>query len=639
MKKLAVLFALGLGAAACGDDGGSTPGVDGGPDAAPAGACGTPKTTLSTYPATYSDNTVGAGAHLSAAEGSCLDEQGWFGDDGEDQVIELTGLTAGMHYLVELGTDQDLSFYVATGCVGASPASGACLTHVDNQFTTEFGEFDAPASGTAYLVIDSPETELTDGAYTVSVYTAECNDDVQCTGAGESQCVNQRCVGCETSFDCASATPVCEALAHTCSAGFSTCTGDDAGEPDDGPLAAHALAYPTAVTPTTTSAALCSSPAAERDWYQFVANAPGSVRIALSWTATADFDFRLRDETGALVRSGLSEEATSEVALAVLPTAGTYYLEVNRYAPAATAESTPYTLTLSLPECESSFDCTTAGRPLCDAGGACVAGVQACTNDDAAEPDDGPAAARTLNGAVGVATSLSGAVCNSPDGEADYYRFDATAGEGVTFSLAWDGTTGSDLDLYVFDATGELVGQTFWKNPETVTLTYLPAGAYYATVVLFSEDPIDAATTYTISATRTATQTCTTPTDCATSYGTQVYRGDCTGGTCHFIAPGTRASGTACDSGDDCMSSECSYLLFEADAQLSVCTNLCETSAECSALGSTYACTAGFQNNFCTSKCTNELQCGANVGSNTLTSGQPWDYLTCEPTTGVCAAP
>lgn len=641
MKKLACAIAIAL-AACSGDDGGATDaGVDA-PIDAPSVTCGTPAATLTTYPAMFTGSTDGAGNDLTVADSVCAEQNGYFGASGEDQLVELTGLTAGTTYVIELDTDDDLSFYVTTGCLGGMPADDACLLHVDARFTDEVGQFVAPAGGAVFVVIDSfdgsdpPPT----GDYTLRVHAFECEDDSGCTGDPDGPvCFNNACVECGSAFDCTAAEPVCDG-AHTCVPGPAMCTGDDAGESDDGPGAARSLAFPTAATPTTTSAAVCTLPPTEADWYTFTAPAAGSVRITATWTATpdpapTDLDFRIYDAEGALVDRGISTEADRELLLVSLPAAGAYYVEVQRYEPMNQPAATAYTLTLAIPQCDDAFDCTAAGMPVCDDTGTCVAGFSQCVGDDLGDAtDDGPAGARTLNGAIGVAQSLAGSICNTPAGEADWYRVDVGAGEGATLQLEWTMTT-VDLDLAVFDAQGRLVGLGFWLNPESVRLTYLPAGAYYLRVVLVG-NATTAVVPYTVRATRSVAQTCTSRTDCAAEFANQVYRGNCASGVCQFIAPGALATGMPCDSGDDCMSERCSYSIFESDAQDSVCSIACTATSQCTtALGAGFACTAGLgADNHCQPTCGNDFECG--VDPNAMpAAGNPWDYLTC--TSGVCS--
>ena len=87
----------------------------------------------------------------------------------------------------------------------------------------------------------------------------------------------------------------------------------------------------------------------------------------------ADIDVLVDNSTGQVVAQGVASGAGPEAALAELPAAGDYFIEVYQYEPADSAPATAYGLTLSLPECETSFECTTSGEPICSVG-ECVAG-------------------------------------------------------------------------------------------------------------------------------------------------------------------------------------------------------------------------------------------------------------------------
>ncbi len=642
MRTLAyLLLTTACAVAACGgDDGGATP--DAGTDAPVGGVCGVEAITLSTYPATFTGTVLNAGDDLDVIEGACADERGYWGPYGLDQVVALTGLTAGTAYVVELDTAEDLGVYVTSTCDAGGPATGSCLLLVDETVGAEIADFVAPAGGAVFLVIDTADAvSLTDGAYTLAVRAAECTTSAQCTTAGAPICNNYECVQCTTSFQCSAAgMPVCDGATSTCVAGGTTCTGDDAGEPDDGPAAARTLTFPTMVTPTVVTAAVCSQPAVEGDWYKVTAVAAGQLRLSASWTTSgADLDFVVYNSIGAAVGQGAAGGAGPEVAVVELAAPGEFFIEVYQYEPVMTAAATGYTLTLSLPECRDSFGCTNPAEPMC-AVGDCVVGPAQCTGDDAADSppgDDGPAGSRNLTAAVGTPMALSGRICNTPGTEQDWYRVVTTsAGEGIQAELAWIGTPVPDLDVFIFDSQGRLLGTSFWLNPESVTLTYLPAGTYYLRVNLIGTTTA-AAHDYTITATRTTAVACTTRTDCATTFKTQLYRGACTAGSCQFIAPGMAAEGGLCDSADDCTSRSCSYIAFEADAQDSVCTHACTTTADCSSLGAGFACTSGFGTNICVPTCTADVECGANVNSSMVDLGQPWNYFTCATATGVCS--
>lgn len=637
-KHLVLVLGSLLALGACGDDGGSnngTPDGGGNGDGGGGGSC-TSAGSISTYPGTYDGDLSAAGAEYTVAEGTCTDERDYFEPVGEDQVVALTGLTGGATYAVKVSAAFDMSFYLVTGCsVATGPSAGECLLFVDESAgTTESADFVAPASGEVFVVVDrwtaDPETDL---SYTIDVVEAECTMDTDCSGA-TPYCIDFVCVQCATDFNCTgTSAPVCDGTTNTCIAGYSQCTGDDAGEDaNDGPASASTLTVALG-SPSVTNAKICSVPAAETDYYKVVLAATGDLGVTLDWAGTEDLDVILFDSTGTDVAFGFFDQPEA-IRGNDLP-AGTYYIAVSQYEPVDTVAATSYTLTVSIPECSTSFDCKNSASPVCNAAGTCVAGPAQCTGDDAGDPnDDGPAGARSITPTVGGSTTTNAAVCSLPSSESDWYQFTVDAGDSVTLTLDWTDMA-QDLDLTVVDSMGVLYGLTYWVKPEVVTLSFLPAGTYYATVNNFAETPAAAATSYSLVATRTAGG-CTANADCALTYSTQLYRGTCGGGACSAInGAGALANGLGCDSNDDCTSGLCSYRVFESDAQKSVCTIGCTATSECSTLGTGYACTTPFQDNFCHPTCTSNLECGANPGSGTLDSSQPWDYLTC--TAGACA--
>ncbi len=647
MRMSRLLSTLILVAAACGSDPKTQPDAQDITPDAPSMLCPAleaPAMTLSTYPATFDGTVKGAGADLSVATGICTTQVGdfWFEPVGEDVVVKLTGLTVGTSYGISLDTTEDLSFYVMNGCTATAggPVAGQCDLFADASLKKEQGAFVATAAE-EYLVIDTANDPMppATGAFSLKVVQAQCTDDTMCSGATPA-CESFACTECHDSFGCtAAATAVCSAD-HTCGAGSTTCTGDDVrdnGAGDDGPASATMLALPTASTPTTISSAVCSSPATEADFFKIVVPVDLSLGFQLNFAGvTNDLDVIVYDSSGTAVAAGVNDPGVTEQFTADL-TPDTYYIKVMKFAPANAAAAVAYTLAINQVECRDEFGCTTAGTPTCSAVGRCVAGPALCVGDDAGDNaggDDGPAGARNLTAGVGVASALTGSICNSPSNERDYYKFTVLQGQGLDISLAW--ATADDLDIAVFDVTGNRLGVSYYKTPEAVQIRYLPAGTYFLQVTLFAQAASTAVTAYTITATRTAAQTCTTSTDCAGTFSTQIYRGSCTAGACQFIPSGARAAGMPCDSGDDCASTSCSYIPFESDAQKSVCTGECTTTADCAAIGAGLTCSAGLQQNFCVPSCASDLECGADQGNATLTTGQPWAYFTCATATGVC---
>ena len=635
--------------AACG--GGSGDDADDvGPDASDPAACSeleSPTATISQYPGTASGSVSGAGADLSAAEGACTQEGSWYDAIGSDSVVALTGLSNGGIYKVTLTAADDLSMYVITGCddTTAMPGTGECLMFDDTGVSGdgEINGFVATGSD-AYLVVDTyDDTGLTTGAFTVAVEAGECIDNTQCSGATPI-CVDFACVECGDDFDCDSDTPVCSG-ANACEAGASSCTGDDARDnapEDDGPANAFLVTAPTVGVPTTVTGNVCNVPATEADWYKFTLAAEGDVGFDLTATGV-DVNFDVFDGMGEYL--GTAGAVGDEHIRANDFPADTYYVRVFQATPANTMAATAYSLTLRVPDCDTSFDCETAGAPYCIGSGTCGVGPDECDSDDAGDTtlggDDGPAGATLLVSGVSLSTST---IC-APEagGETDFYKIDVAAAHGLTVSLGYTqaGTPPEpDLDLYVYDSEGTMYGYSFWKVPETVTLSNLPAGTVYIQVQQYSPEGT-VPNAYTITATDTGAGTCTTSDDCDNVYSTQVYRSQCSGNVCSFYKPdATVANGEPCDSDDDCTSGFCSnFYPFEADAHKSVCTDICDTDADCT-FGSGLKCITDatlFDLPLCVPSCGSNLDCGAITGSSTLDSGEPWDYLSCTVATGACS--
>lgn len=346
------------------------------------------------------------------------------------------------------------------------------------------------------------------------------------------------------------------------------------------------------------------------------------------------------EEVGRFVATAASAFVVVDYYASHTPSNQTFTLDV--YAEACTTSSQ---CTAGLPvctngkcvECASSFDCNDSALPRCDtATETCVAGIDSCTTDDAAEPDDdGPAGARMLVPNGSGAASATGEICSAPRTEADFYAFEVTSlGDTWDFSLAWAGTR--DLDLEVFDATGSSVGLSYWEQPERMRLTYLATGTYYVKVTDFSAQ-LTSSVPYTLSAQRTAGAGCTSRAQCATEYRNQLFRGDCVAGACVKIdGAGLVAEGAACDSVSDCGSNmSCASFLFVANADTrDVCARTCSGDADCGALGSNYVCTTYLIQNFCVQKCTADEQCPTSLDSAPAMG--PWYRLSCQLATGRC---
>jgi hypothetical protein len=303
----------------------------------------------------------------------------------------------------------------------------------------------------------------------------------------------------------------------------------------------------------------------------------------------------------------------------------------------------PHCVNFRCVDCEDDFDCTDRAEPICNTiTNECAVGYAECVGDDGKsfeQGDDGPAGATDITPTVGDEHSVMANICNAPAEERDFYSFTVEQpGESYMLSLDW--TDDVDLDLAVYDVTGELWGLSFHDKPEPVALTYLPIGTYYVAVDFFANGLVATASSYTLSVTRDPSSTCTGVADCAAEYRNQVYRGDCVSGACVAIeGNGQLPLAAACDSTTDCSTDDdefCASFFFAADADTrSVCAPSCETDGECeAALGAEYVCTTYLIQNFCVQKCTMDDHCPALL---TLTpSTPPWARLECEVASGKC---
>lgn len=651
-RTLRFLIPTLLLVAACGGGGG---GDDTSGDDAGSGVTCAMATSTIAVPGMASGTLKGAGADITAAEMSCASEPFYSKPDGEDSVVELTGLTVGKHYGITVAGMDDLSFYVTNDCpMGGDVTSCALYQDTSNAGDPEVGAFTATGS-TAFVVVDFSsdynDPTMIDGAFTLNVIEAMCTADTEamdCDAATPSCGADFQCHQCGSDADCSGATPQCGAD-FTCKAGPALCVNDDAndaGNGDDAISVAATIAAPTAGTPTVVTGRICSSDATEVDWYKVTLAA--NVGIKLTMDPTVDLDLYLYDADGRSVDKSESDAlgGTETLLTTDITASATYYIVVHQFAPADKTATTPYTLRLNVPTCDpQAFNqCTTAAAPVCGGTGECAAGPALCLNDDLGDTtaggDDGPAGARTLITAVPTA----GSICSSPGNEADYYKFTVTDGQGATFNLNWAGTV--DLDVAVLDSTGKTYGNSFWKQPEVVTLTNLPGGTYYVVISNFAT-ATTASTMYTITETTTPVVQCTDATSCAAEYKTQVFRGSCNAATdvCSFLPAAGGASGGFCDTSASCGATlECSHLPFESGADKSKCVSSdgCMSDADCAG---GFKCTVGFildlgfaqvDLNKCVQACATDTDCGANVSDGTLDTNQPWNYNKCNVATGVC---
>src|SRR5262249_28664211 len=158
------------------------------------------------------------------------------------------------------------------------------------------------------------------------------------------------CVECTNDFQCTMpAAPKCDAT-NNCIAPANECTSDDMRDTvtnDDGPAGANDITPATVGTTTLINdGRICTAPSSEAAWFKFTVTDHQNVDISLDWTnAATDLDIVVFDSQQHLV--GVTYwTKPSVINLSYLP-AGTYFVDVTQFTPAATMATEPYTLSLT----------------------------------------------------------------------------------------------------------------------------------------------------------------------------------------------------------------------------------------------------------------------------------------------------
>jgi hypothetical protein len=200
-----------------------------------------------------------------------------------------------------------------------------------------------------------------------------------------------------------------------------------------------------------------------------------------------------------------------------------------------------------------------------------------CAEDDDLEPNDTDADAVLLDGPI------EGLICEAND---DWYVVEVTEdGSELTVDLRFD--TG-DLDVFVFDEQGRVVGQGATdESPERAVADALAAGRYYVRVNQFPSD-LTGSLTYVLEASSSEGTSCTEDSDCG---GLEPLRIACNAelGACEFFdGMGEVPLGGACDSTDDCTEDARFCWSFEpASEGRNICTRPCARASDCDAVPGT----------------------------------------------------
>ncbi len=220
---------------------------------------------------------------------------------------------------------------------------------------------------------------------------------------------------------------------------------DDAREDDDD----EASATPVGAEPI--EGVVCG---ADQDWFALDVEAGCAVRARLEFTdADGDLDLFLADAAGDEIARSATAADVEAIAHRVAE-AGTYLLVVDLF---DNGGRNTYTLTADV-DCEP--------PPVCE--------------DDAREDDDGADTATPL----APDTTTDGVLCGRDE---DWFAIDAAAGCTLRVDAEFVDARG-DVDLRMFDAAGDLVGESRGiGDRETISYLAAAAGTVYVQVTLIGE--------------------------------------------------------------------------------------------------------------------------------------------------------
>ena len=178
-------------------------------------------------------------------------------------------------------------------------------------------------------------------------------------------------------------------------------------------------------------------------------------------------------------------------------------------------------------------------------------------------------------------------ICNDDD---DYFRF-VTPSEGGPWNLAFEATfrTGTDIDIYAYDALGNLLGQAITpdETTERIELTLVASGEVFLRIDQFDSNQL-AETIYSVLATIEASDLrCTIEgAECEMTQPTRSVCDEASGACTYIEGAGLVGLGERCDSADDCVA-EADLCPPQGVGEFPICTIACERDSDCRDVGET----------------------------------------------------
>lgn len=181
-------------------------------------------------------------------------------------------------------------------------------------------------------------------------------------------------------------------------------------------------------------------------------------------------------------------------------------------------------------------------------------------------------------------------ICNQDD---DYFVFEVPelAADANPWRMRVETSfrMGTDIDIYVYDARGNALGESITPNQttEAVEVDFLAPGPIYVRVDQFDSDRLTD-TTYSLLVTlEVADARCTATADqCADTDPLRLVCDEALGACVALEGMGLIGLGERCDSGDDCVDAAQFCSTFDQDRP-PICTRSCELQNECDDVGET----------------------------------------------------
>lgn len=336
------------------------------------------------------------------------------------------------------------------------------------------------------------------------------------------------------------------------------------------------------------------------DWFAIDAGVDQRLSVSIDiGRDTGDLDVFLFREGGALdldaaLASGATLESTEAFSYEV-DQDGRYLIYVQSF---DRAEG-DYDLAVAR-SCRDADDCG-EGAVCSYLEQACVPDEAADCGDDSSEPNNGPGQATPIAfGSDGFGFAAGGAVC---DGDADYFAVELAEGGSLTAELQWNDP--ANLDLFLFDSAGRVVGQSAADggSSEFINGAFLEPGTYVA-VVAVTASPAGGNSFYDLTFSRSV-GACESDADCGSVGGRQL----CEDGACVSFEPDAPGeAGAPCDNGADCVEGLGCYQGVGGFGD-NFCTQTCQSDFDCSFFGVSGQCLFTGQSAVCAGACESDADC------------------------------